>query len=117
VYGLTQGIDLGTILSGTIYGLEVSMERVSVIRDIHRLNHQLERFERKHSLMSRTFYEIYSAGQEPLDDTCILDFAEWAGLYEIWRDRQRAYAKLVERLRENDVDLYGQLQSTEQPCA
>ena len=87
------------------------MEPATVIQEIHRLNHQLERFERKYSLMSCTFYQAYSAGQEPVDDACILDFAEWAGLYETWRDRQRTYAELVDHLRKNGVTFFGPVQS------
>ena len=67
------------------------MELVTLVQDIHRLNHQLERFERKYGMMSETFYELYIAGEEPEDDAWVLDFEKWAGLYEVWRDRQEAY--------------------------
>ena len=36
------------------------MELAVLVQDIHRLNHELERFERKYRLMSETFYELYS---------------------------------------------------------
>ena len=71
------------------------MELTTVVQDIHRLGHQLELFERKYNMMSQTFYEEYCAGQEPEDDAWVLDFAEWAGLYETWRDRQTAYTEIV----------------------
>jgi hypothetical protein len=87
------------------------MELTVVVQDIHRLNHQLELFERKYSMMSRTFYEEYCAGQEPEDDDWVLDFAEWAGLYETWRDRQMSYAEIVDRLRQNESSLFQQIQS------
>ena len=67
------------------------MEFEAIIQDIHRLNHALERFERKYGVMSQTFYEVYNAGEEPEDDAWVLDFEEWAGLYEVWCDRQQAY--------------------------
>ena len=67
------------------------MELATLVQDIHRLNHELERFERKYGVMSSTFYESYSAGEEPKDDVWVLDFEKWAGLYEVWRDRQQAY--------------------------
>ena len=41
--------------------------------------------------MSHTFYEAHSAGEEPENDAWVLDFEKWAGLYEVWRDRQKAY--------------------------
>lgn len=75
------------------------MELITLLQDIHRLNHELERFERKYGVLSETFYEAYSAGEEPADDAWVLDFEKWAGLYEIQRDRQRAYAQAVQQLR------------------
>jgi len=75
------------------------MELATLVQDIHRLNHQLERFERKYGVMSETFYESYIAGEEPEDDAWVLDFEKWAGLYEVWRDRQEAYRQAMQRLR------------------
>ena len=74
------------------------MELATLVQDIHRLNHQLERFERKYGVMSETFYESYIAGEEPEDDAWVLDFEKWAGLYEVWRDRQEAYRQAMQRL-------------------
>jgi hypothetical protein len=39
--------------------------------------------------MSETFYESYNAGEEPENDDWVLDFEKWAGLYEVWCDRQK----------------------------
>jgi len=75
------------------------MELAILVQDIHRLNHELERLERKYGIMSETFYESYSAGEEPEDDAWVLDFEKWAGLYEVRRDRQRAYDRAMQRLR------------------
>jgi hypothetical protein len=71
------------------------MELAVLVQDIHRLNHELERFERKYGAMSDTFYESYSAGEEPEDDAWVLDFEKWAGLSEVRRDRQQAYERVV----------------------
>jgi len=81
------------------------MELATLVQDIHRLNHQLERFERKYGVMSETFYESYIAGEEPEDDAWVLDFEKWAGLYEIWCDRQRAYRQAVEQIRTEQPSL------------
>lgn len=86
------------------------MNLESLVQDIHRLNHQLEYFERKYGIMSETFYESYIAGEEPGDDAWVLDFEKWAGLYEVWRDRQQAYAKAVESLRQREPSLFQVLQ-------
>ncbi len=71
------------------------MKLAALVADIHRLNHTLERFERKYGVMSLTFYELYNTGIEPENDAWVLDFEEWAGLYEVWRDRQRAYREAL----------------------
>ena len=81
------------------------MELATLVQDIHRLNHQLERFERKYGVMSETFYESYIAGEEPEDDAWVLDFEKWAGLYEIWCDRQQAYRQAVEQIRTEQPSL------------
>ena len=81
------------------------MELVVIVQDIHRLSHELERFERKYGVMSYTFYESYSAGEEPEDDAWVLDFEKWAGLYEVQRDRQQAYEEAIKRLRKKQTSL------------
>ncbi|MCK4472169.1 MAG: hypothetical protein KAW49_10330 [Anaerolineae bacterium] len=86
------------------------MELATLVQDIHRLNHQLERFERKYGVMSETFYESYIAGEEPEDDAWVLDFEKWAGLYEVWRDRQEAYRQAMQRLRVKQPSLSGIIQ-------
>lgn len=60
------------------------MDVTALSQDIHRLSHELERFERKYGVLSETFYAAYKAGEEPADDAWVLDFEKWAGLYEIW---------------------------------
>jgi hypothetical protein len=78
----------------------------TLVRDIHRLNHQLERFEQRYSMLSTTFYEAYSAGMEPGDDAWVLDFEKWAGLYEVWRDRQRVYEETIQHIRRQQPSLF-----------
>lgn len=75
------------------------MELTIIVQDIHRLNHQLERLERKYGIMSHTFYEAYIAGEEPVDDSWVLDYAKWAGLYEVWRDRRQTYETTLQHIR------------------
>ncbi len=81
------------------------MDLATLVRDIHRLNHELERFERKYGVMSGTFYESYSSGEEPEDDAWVLDFEKWAGLYQVWRDRQQAYNEALRRIRQEQPSL------------
>jgi DNA polymerase elongation subunit (family B) len=84
---------------------EDSMDLATLVRDIHRLNHELERFENKYGVMSQTFYESYIAGEEPADDAWVLDFEKWAGLYEVRRDKQQAYDQALRRIRQDQPSL------------
>ena len=81
------------------------MELATLVKDIHRLNHELERLERKYGIMSATFYEWYSSGEEPADDGWVLDFEKWAGLYEVLCDRQRAYTEALKAIRRQKIPL------------
>jgi hypothetical protein len=93
------------------HGKEIEqMELAAIVRDIHRLNHQLERLERKYGIMSETFYESYTAGEEPEDDAWVLEFEKWAGLYEVWLDRQGAYRQVMQRIREEEPSLFKVIQ-------
>ncbi len=47
-----------------------------VVRDIHALDADLENYERKYGVLSETFYEAYSAGEEPADDAWVLDWSD-----------------------------------------
>jgi len=81
------------------------MELNTIVQDIHRISHQLETFERKYGIMSETFYESYSIGEEPEEDSWVMDFEKWAGLYEVWKDRQNAYKKAIDTIRSKQSSL------------
>ncbi|GAB4430855.1 MAG: hypothetical protein Fur0044_28510 [Anaerolineae bacterium] len=59
-----------------------------IIADIHALNEDLEVYERKYGVLSETFYELYLSGEEPEEETWVLDWADWAGAYKILLRRQ-----------------------------
>ena len=63
------------------------MELATIVQDIHRLNHELERFERKYGIMSETFYQAYMAGEEPADDAWGLDLK--SGATDTWLTLKR----------------------------
>ena len=69
-----------------------------ILRDIHALEEDLLTFERKYGVLTETFYQAYQSGEEPEDDAWVLDWSEWAGTYEILRERQERYRKTVETL-------------------
>ena len=44
-----------------------------IIADIHALYEDIGVYERKYGVLSETFYESYMSGEEPEDDSWILD--------------------------------------------
>ncbi len=66
-----------------------------VVRDIHALESDLENYERKYGVLSETFYEAYTSGEEPAEDAWVLDWSDWAGAYEIWLHRRKQYRELI----------------------
>ena len=74
-----------------------------IMADIHALYEDLEAYERKYGVLSETFYESYTSGEEPEDDAWVLDWADWAGAYKILLRRQEQYRRAIQTLREQGV--------------
>jgi len=71
-----------------------------ILTDIHALEEELLDFERKYGIRSETFYAAYASGEEPEDDSWVLDFGEWASVYRTWLIRQAEYRNEVQRLQQ-----------------
>jgi len=78
-----------------------------ILADIHALEEDLLDFERKYGIRSETFYPAYMSGEEPEDDTWVLDFGEWASIYKTWLARQADYRNEVQRLQKKKPSLAG----------
>jgi hypothetical protein len=76
-----------------------AMTLQEIIADIHALNEDLEAYERKYGVLSETFYESYTSGEEPEDDAWVLDWADWAGAYKILLRRRGQYRRAIQALR------------------
>lgn len=70
-----------------------------ILLDIHALEQDLQTYERKYGVLTETFYESYSNGEEPEDSAWVLDWAAWAGTYEIWLRRKQQYRAAIQTLR------------------
>jgi len=70
-----------------------------IIQDIHALEEDLATYERKYGILSETFYESYINGEEPADDAWVLDWNDWAAVYEIWLRRREQYREIIDALR------------------
>ncbi len=76
-----------------------------IILDVHALHEDLEAYERKFGVLSETFYELYTEGEEPADDAWVLDWADWAGAYKIFLRRQEQYHRALRELRSQTPSL------------
>lgn len=83
-----------------------------IISDIHALNEDLEVYERKYGVLSETFYELYLSGEEPEEETWVLDWVDWAGAYKILLRRQEQYRRTIEALREQTASLADVIERT-----
>jgi hypothetical protein len=78
-----------------------------LLADIHALEEDLLRFERKYGVRSEVFYSAYVGGDEPEDDSWVLDFTEWASVYRTWLARQAAYRDSIEAIQRLKPGLAG----------
>ncbi|MCD4737720.1 MAG: hypothetical protein K8R89_00475 [Anaerolineae bacterium] len=85
-----------------------------IIIDIHALNEDIEAYERKYGVLAETFYESYLNGEEPADDSWVLDWADWAGAYKILLRRHAQYRRTIQALREQTPALVSVIRRTVQ---
>jgi len=83
-----------------------------IILDVHALNEDIEAYERKYGVLSETFYESYVSGEEPEDDSWVLDWADWAGAYKIMLRRREQYRRTIQALREQSPTLVNVIERT-----
>ncbi len=70
-----------------------------IITDIHALHEDVEMYERKYGVLTETFYEVYTKGIEPEDDSWVLDWADWAGAYTLLQQRLQQYQHTIHALQ------------------
>ncbi len=88
------------------------MDLRGMLADIHALEEDLLRFERRYGVRSETFYAAYVTGEEPEDDSWVLDFGEWASVYQTWLRRQADYRNEVQRIQQKASSLEGLIRVT-----
>jgi len=71
------------------------MNSHNILTDIHALEEEILEFERKYGVRSEVFYAAYMNGEEPEDDSWVLDFGEWASIYRTWLTRQAEYRNQI----------------------
>ncbi|MCA1742956.1 MAG: hypothetical protein LC631_03270 [Desulfovibrionales bacterium] len=83
-----------------------------ILMDIHSLEVDLMEFERKYGIRSETFYAAYVSGEEPDNDSWVLDFSEWASVYRTWLERQAEYRNEIQLVQQNPDSIHGLLRVT-----
>jgi hypothetical protein len=83
------------------------MNLQEILTDIHALEEDLLAFERKYGIRSEIFYAAYVKGEEPEDDSWVLDFGEWASVYRTWLARQAEYRNEIQRRQADSSSLAG----------
>lgn len=68
-----------------------------LLADIHALEEDLLAFERTYGIRSETFHAAYASGEEPENESWVLDFGEWASVYRTWLSRQADYRNEIQR--------------------
>ena len=61
-------------------------------------------------IRSETFYAAYASGEEPEDDSWVLDFGEWASIYRTWLTRQAEYRDEIQKIQRQSPSLAGLIQ-------
>jgi hypothetical protein len=84
-----------------------AMNISQILADIHALEEELLAFERKYGIRSETFYAAFTSGEEPEDDNWVLDFGEWASVYNTWLTLQAQYRDEIQRIQHNKQTLTG----------
>lgn len=83
------------------------MNLQEILTDIHALEEDLLAFERKYGIRSEIFYAAYVKGEEPEDDSWVLDFGEWASVYRTWLAIQAEYRNEIQRRQADSPSLAG----------
>ncbi len=83
------------------------MNLQEILADIHALEEELLDFERKYGVRSETFYAAYISGEEPEDESWVLDFGEWASVYHTWLVRQADYRNTLQHFQSRPSSLAG----------
>ena len=83
------------------------MNSHNILIDIHALEEEVLEFERRYGVRSEVFYAAYMNGEEPEDDSWVLDFGEWASIYRTWLTRQAEYRNQIQREQRNKSSLQG----------
>ena len=71
-----------------------------LLQDIYALEDEMRTYERKYGVLSETFYESYTSGEEPPDEAWVRDWTAWASAYRVWLRRREQYQAAIQSLQD-----------------
>lgn len=76
------------------------MQIYELVIEMKLLERRMMLYEEKYGVLSENFYEALMAGEleryDEFDETRA-DFSRWAGIYETWQRRKKAYAQQIKQ--------------------
>ena len=67
-----------------------------ILNDIYVLEDEMRAYERKYGVLSETFYQAYSQGEEPPDEAWLRDWTAWASAYKLWLRLYNQYQAAIQ---------------------
>lgn len=67
-----------------------------ILNDIYALEDEKRAYERKYGVLSETFYQAYSEGEEPPDEAWVRDWTAWASAYKLCMRRREQYQAAIQ---------------------
>lgn len=83
-----------------------------ILQDIYALETEMRSYERTYGVLSATFIEAYSSGEEPPDDSWVRDWTAWASGYHLWLRRLSQYDSAIRSLRQEASTMSGVIART-----
>jgi hypothetical protein len=71
-----------------------------ILQEIYLLEEEMRTYERKYGVLSETFYEAYTNGEEPPNGAWVQDWTAWASAYQVWLRRREQYQATIQSLRQ-----------------
>lgn len=83
-----------------------------ILQDIYALEDEMRTYERKYGVLSETFYEAYTNGEEPTDEAWVQDWTAWASAYQVWLRRRKQYQTTIRALRATSQTIAEMIEKT-----
>ena len=76
-----------------------------ILQDIYALEDEMRAYERKYGILSETFYDSYTKGEEPPEQEWVRDWTAWASAYKVWLRRRDQYRAAIRSLCAGTINI------------